>query len=66
MIDNYLRKIAPLDKAGAYAAQGSGREIIDKIEGSYTNVVGLPMETTTPALAKFGVMPTRRPVRPEA
>ncbi len=56
-IDNYLAKVNPLDKAGAYAAQGSGAEIIEKIEGSYTNVVGLPMEKTIPALAQFGIRP---------
>jgi len=56
-IDNYLAKVNPLDKAGAYAAQGNGAEIIEKIEGSYTNVVGLPMEKTIPALAQFGIRP---------
>jgi septum formation protein len=56
-IDEYLAKADPLDKAGAYAAQGSGAEIIEKIEGSYTNVVGLPMEKTVAALADFGVRP---------
>ncbi len=53
----YIEKVNPLDKAGAYAAQGQGREIIDKIEGSYTNVVGLPMEKTTAALAEFEIRP---------
>lgn len=56
-IRNYLAKIDPLDKAGAYAAQGDGQDIIEKIEGSYTNVVGLPMEKTSRALALFGVRP---------
>ncbi len=56
-IKNYLAKVDPLDKAGAYAAQGSGTEIIAKIEGSFTNVVGLPMEKTIAALAKFGIRP---------
>lgn len=59
MIDNYIAKINPLDKAGAYAAQGSGAEIIEKIAGSFTNVVGLPMEKAVPALAQFGVYPAR-------
>ena len=53
----YLAKINPLDKAGAYAAQGHGREIIDRIRGSYTNVVGLPMDETLAALRRFGIQP---------
>ena len=56
-IESYLAKVGPLDKAGAYAAQGSGAEIIAKIEGSFTNVVGLPMEKTVAELAKFRVRP---------
>ena len=56
-IENYLAKVSPLDKAGAYAAQGSGAEIIAKIDGSFTNVVGLPMEKTVAELAKFGIRP---------
>ena len=56
-IENYLAKVNPLDKAGAYAAQGKGAEIIAKIDGSFTNVVGLPMEKTVAALAKFGIQP---------
>ena len=56
-IRDYLGKIDPLDKAGAYAAQGHGAEIIERIEGSYSNVVGLPMEKTTAALKQFGIQP---------
>ncbi len=56
-IENYLAKVRPLDKAGAYAAQGSGAEIIVKIDGSFTNVVGLPMEKTVAELTKFGIQP---------
>jgi septum formation protein len=59
MIQSYLAKVETLDKAGAYAAQGSGAEIIAKIEGSFTSVVGLPMEKTVAALAKFGIRPKR-------
>ena len=51
----YFSKVNPLDKAGAYAAQGHGTEIIRRIRGSYTNVVGLPMEETTEALRRFGL-----------
>jgi septum formation protein len=56
-IDRYLTNVNPLDKAGAYAAQGDGAKIIDSIEGSFTNVVGLPMKNTTAVLAQFGIMP---------
>ena len=59
MIKKYFARVDPLDKAGAYAAQGSGAEIIANIEGSFTNVVGLPMEKTIPALAKFGIRPKK-------
>lgn len=59
-IDEYLAKINALDKAGAYAAQGHGREIIARIDGSFTNVVGLPMEQTIRALQKFGLEPARK------
>ena len=55
----YLAKIDPLDKAGAYAAQGHGTEIIERIDGSYSNVVGLPMEKTARVLRAFGIEPTR-------
>ncbi len=53
----YLARVNPLDKAGAYAAQGHGAEIIEEIRGSYTNVVGLPMNETLRALSAFGIVP---------
>lgn len=56
-IDHYFAKVNPLDKAGAYAAQGHGAEIIARIDGSFTNVVGLPMGKTIPALREFGIEP---------
>jgi septum formation protein len=44
-IASYLRRIHPLDKAGAYAAQEHGRDIIARVDGLYSNVVGFPVET---------------------
>jgi septum formation protein len=43
-IRQYLSSVNPLDKAGAYAIQEEGDVIVEKIAGSYTNVVGLPLE----------------------
>ena len=65
-IRRYIDRVNPLDKAGAYAAQESGSAIIDKITGSYTNVVGLPMEKTMPVLlAEFGIIP-KSTIAPDA
>ena len=43
-ISGYLSKINPLDKAGAYAIQEHSDKIVEEISGSYSNVVGLPLE----------------------
>ncbi|MFH1067393.1 MAG: nucleoside triphosphate pyrophosphatase [bacterium] len=43
-ISDYLSTVHVLDKAGAYALQENGESIIESIEGSRTNVIGLPME----------------------
>ena len=43
-IHDYLARVNPLDKAGAYAIQEHGDLIISEISGSYSNVVGLPVE----------------------
>jgi septum formation protein len=56
-IRDYIARVNPLDKAGAYAAQGYGARIIAGVEGSFTNVVGLPMEKTAAALRRFGIEP---------
>jgi septum formation protein len=43
-IQDYLATGEPFDKAGAYAVQGLGAALVEKVEGSYTNVVGLPLD----------------------
>lgn len=53
-IHNYLTKINPLDKAGAYAIQERGELIVAEIFGSFTNVVGLPVERLRAELAAWG------------
>ena len=44
------------DKAGAYAAQGAGMLLIDRVAGSFTNVVGLPMTRVVSMLKKAGLI----------
>jgi septum formation protein len=51
----YHARMNPLDKAGAYAAQEFGESIIERIEGSFSNVMGLPVERLRATLEKFGV-----------
>ncbi len=53
----YVATGEPLDKAGAYAAQGVGGMFIDSIHGSYTNVVGLPLASLFQMLRKAGIDP---------
>jgi nucleoside triphosphate pyrophosphatase len=56
-ITEYFKVVNPVDKAGAYAAQGPGRSIIATIKGSVSNVIGLPMERTIEVLAQLGIRP---------
>ena len=56
----YHALVDPLDKAGGYAAQEHRELIIDRIDGSLSNVVGLPMDEVAEALlARFGISPCR-------
>ena len=55
-IAEYLGKINPLDKAGAYAIQEHGEGIVERIEGSYSNVMGLPTERLRATLERLGAL----------
>ena len=50
MIERYIEAVDVLDKAGAYAIQEYGEDLIENIEGSFTNVIGLPVERLSETL----------------
>ncbi len=56
-METYINSGDPLDKAGAYAIQHSGFQPVDRIEGCFTGVVGLPLEALVKGLAHFEVVP---------
>ena len=56
----YVASGAPFDKAGGYAIQDLNGGLVDAVIGSYTNVVGLPLETTRRLLEGFGVVSESR------
>lgn len=53
-IDEYVASGEPMDKAGAYAIQGLASKFVERIEGSYSNVVGLPVELVYRYWKKMG------------
>ena len=55
-IDWYTNTSEPYDKAGGYAVQGLGAFLVKRIEGSYTNVVGLPVCEVIECLLREGVI----------
>jgi len=54
-IDQYHRKVSPLDKSGGFDIEGRGSVFIHRIEGCYSNVIGLPIAKLALMLKKMGV-----------
>jgi septum formation protein len=57
---SYVATGEPLDKAGSYALQGIGAKFVEGLEGSRSNVIGLPLEAVVPRLESLGVVRTCR------
>ena len=53
-IRSYFKKVSPMDKAGSFDIQGVGGMLIDRIEGCFYNVVGLPLSKLAKMLKKLG------------
>jgi septum formation protein len=54
-IKNYIASGEPMGKAGSYAIQGVGGVFVERIEGSYSGVMGLPIYETSILLSRFGI-----------
>lgn len=54
-IRNYIKTKEPLDKAGAFAIQGIGAVLIERIEGDFLGAMGLPLYDLSKSLIKFGI-----------
>jgi len=54
-ISAYVASGEPMDKAGAYAAQGRGAVFVERVEGDFFNVIGLPICRLVKILGEFGV-----------
>jgi septum formation protein len=56
MLQAYIDTGEPMDKAGAYGIQGIGAFLVDEVQGSYTNVVGLPLRSVLNFLLEIGAI----------
>ncbi|NBD25909.1 Maf family protein [Paenibacillus glycinis] len=54
-IERYVESGEPMDKAGSYGIQGRGAVLVDRIDGCYFNVVGLPLSLLSDMLSEFGI-----------
>jgi septum formation protein len=54
-IDEYVASGEPMDKAGAYAIQGAAQRFIERVEGSVSGIMGLPLYETVRLLRRFGL-----------
>lgn len=63
LIEWYVDTGEPMDKAGAYAIQGKGAMFVERVDGSYTNVVGLPLPTLFRMMTRVGITPIPPAVR---
>ncbi len=52
----YIATGEPFDRAGAYAIQGEGAHLVDRVEGSYTNVIGLPLPEVAAWLRRWRIL----------
>ena len=52
---SYIRSGEPMDKAGAYGVQGKGALLVERIDGDFFNVMGLPVVLLSRMLAEFGI-----------
>ncbi len=55
-IERYVATGEPLDKAGGYAIQGAAASMVESVDGSYSNVVGLPLDSVRELLKRAGVV----------
>jgi len=62
LTDWYLATGEPFGKAGAYAVQGAGGVLVERVRGSQSNVVGLPLRETAEMLGRAGTLGLRLPI----